>query len=626
MAAKAIELLREAHAHHRAARWAEAAALYARVRALAPKSFEAFHLSGFLALQQKRFAEAAPLLERARKLNPRSAICALRLAHARKALGQMEEAWAAAGAAVAADPTNADAHFCLGELAAARSGFVAAVPHFRKVVELQPEAADGWANLGVALAQSKGGDEALTCFERALALEPDNAQALTGRAFALQQEHRVAEAAEGFGRAIAKTPRNFQAWSARLLTLQYSDKVDRACLWAEHRAFGEAARASAGEADRNNAERAWCGAGEGRRLRVAFLSPDFRAHSVASFVEPLFAHLDRGAFEVWLYHDHPTVDATSERLRALAAGWRHFAGWSHDRVRQAIRGDAPDVLVDLAGHTGFNRLPLFARRLAPVQATYLGYPDTTGLAEMDFRFTDALADPEGEAERFHTERLVRFASTAWAYGPPADAPAPTRAAEEGGVTFGCFNNFSKVSDSTRRLGARGLEATPASRLLLKSAGLDVPGVAARCEARLRAHGIDPARVELLGRVSARASHLGMYARVDVALDTFPYHGTTTTCEALWMGVPVVTLAGDSHRARVGVSLLSAIGRPDWVAHSENEYVRIASELAARGERASGEGERLRDAMRGSALLDHAGQAAKFAAALQRCVAEKAAAA
>lgn len=616
-AAKAIELLRQAHAEHRAGRWEAAAGLYARVRVIAPTSFDAFHLSGFLALQQKRYEEAATLLERARTLNRRSSICALRLAHAWKALGQIDKARTAAEAAVASDAANADAHFCLGELAAAREGFAAAVPHFRRVLQLQPGAADGWANLGVALAQSGGGAEALACFERALEIAPGNAQALTGRALALQQTHRVREAAEAFAEAVEKNPRNFQARSARLLTLQYLDGVDRETMFAEHRAFGAAAKAAAGSGDgmRAGARRE---PGE-QRLRVAFLSPDFRAHSVAFFIEPLLRHLDREAFEVVLYHDHPIVDATSERLRALAGRWRHFAGWSNERVEAAIRGDAPDVLVDLAGHTGFNRLPLFARRLAPVQVTYLGYPDTTGLAEMDYRFTDAVADPVGEAEAFHSEELVHFAPTAWAYAPPADAPEPLR--ERGGageVVFGCFNNFSKVSDVTLQLWSGVLAEVPGATLMLKSAGLDEAETQRRCGERLVAHGIDPARVEMVGRMPGRASHLSAYARVDVALDTFPYHGTTTTCEALWMGVPVVTLTGDSHRSRVGASLLSAIGRPEWVAHSEDEYAAIAAGLAANGRRTATSGERLRAAMRGSPLLDHRGQAERFGAALQRC--------
>ncbi len=191
----------------------------------------------------------------------------------------------------------------------------------------------------------------------------------------------------------------------------------------------------------------------------------------------------------------------SERLRSQAAVWRHFAGLTHAAVEAAIRADAPDVLVDLAGHTGLNRLPLFARRLAPVQITYLGYPNTTGLRAMDYRFVDAVTDPVGEADAFHTEQLVRFAPTAWSYAPPAAAPecAPPPSVAAGAVTFGCFNNFSKVNDTTLHAWSQVLAAVPGSRLLLKGQGLDDPTAAARLRARLGALGMEDSRVELLGR-------------------------------------------------------------------------------------------------------------------------------
>jgi predicted O-linked N-acetylglucosamine transferase (SPINDLY family) len=613
--AKLANLLQEGAAHHRAGRLVDAEKSYERARVAAPRSFDAFHLSGFLALQRGRCDEAANLLERAFQLNPRSGVCALRLAHALKKSGRQAEARDAARRAASLEPANADVHFCLGELAAALEGFAAAVPHFRRVTELQPGAADGWANLGVALAQSGEPDVGVACFDRALAIDPADAQALSGRALALQQAHRITDAIAAYDQVLARHPGNHEARSARLLSLHYTDTIDRDALWREHLAFGHAVR----EGARVPAPSLAYPPEPERRLRVAFLSPDLRAHSVAYFMEPLLAHLDRAQFEIFLYHDHARVDAVSERLRAMAAQWRHFAGWPNDRVEAAIRTDAPDILVDLAGHTGFNRLPLFARRLAPVQMTYLGYPDTTGVAEMDYRFTDAIADPVGEAEAFHTEQLVRFAPTAWCYAPPAEAPEPMRL-DGGGdeVTFGCFNNFSKVSDITLRLWGEVLASVPGSRLLLKSNGLDEPRQQERARERLAQAGIDVGRVELIGRIAGAAEHLGCYRRVDVALDTFPYHGTTTTCEALWMGVPVVTLAGDQHMSRVGVSLLAAIGRAEWIAHTPTDYARIAVALAAAGPRRPEECNALRYTFQKSPLLDHAGQAAAFGAAVRQC--------
>ncbi len=645
--AKLQSLLQTAVAHHRGGRLAEAEQLYARVRAAAPANFDALHLSGLLAVQQGRWTDGAGLLRRALKLNPRSALAEMRLglacagagdaaaaaSHLQAAVDReptLAEGWchlgvalrslsrpadarAAYARALALKPDYAEAHDRLGALVSETEGFAAAVPHFRRAVELQPDHLTGWANLGAALAQAGAPAEALACFERVLAAEPGHALALTGRALVHQEAGRVAAAVADYTTVLAAHPRHHEARSGRLLALHYLDGVSREDLFADHAAFGTVVGLQPAPTLPNRPE-------PGRRLRVGFLSPDLRAHSVAYFLEPLLAHLDPAQFELCLYHDHPRVDAMSAKLRQHAAVWRHFAGSSHAAVESAIRADAPDVLFDLAGHTGLNRLPLFARRLAPVQITYLGYPDTTGLRAMDYRFVDAITDPVGEAEAGHTEQLVRFAPTAWSYAPPADAPepAPPPCVAGAPVTFGCFNNFAKITDVTLGAWARVLAAVPGSRLLLKGHGLDAPDFAAALRPRLAAAGLDPARVELLGRTSGLAAHLALYARVDVALDTSPYHGTTTTCEALWMGRPVVTLPGDRHASRVGASLLTAAGHPEWIAADWDDYVRRAADLARDPARLAELSRGLRAELRASPLLDHAGQGARFGAAIRDC--------
>lgn len=604
--------LGKALAHHQAGRLAEAEPLYARVLAAEPRNFDALHLGGFLALQQRRDADGVDLLRRGHALNPKHVQCLLRLAHGFKIVGRIAEAHAAAARSAALEPANVDAHFLLGELTGKLEGFAAAVPHFRRVTQLQPRAADGWANLGIALAQSRAPDEALTCFDCALTLDATCASALTGRALAYQETHRISAAVAGYAAVLAQNPRHHEARSARLLALHYLDGVSRETLFAEHRAFGAATGGDGAESTFLNTRQ------PERRLRVGFLSPDFRTHAVAHFIEPLLTRLDRTRFEIFLYHDHVTIDATSLRIRAQADAWRHFVGQSDEVVEAAIRADAPDVLVDLSGHTGFNRLPLFARRLAPIQATYLGYPDTTGVAAMDLRLTDAIADPEGEADRFATERLVRFAPCAWTFQPAPDAPVPAAppSTVNGYITFGCFNNFAKVSDATLRGWAGVMAAVPGSRLLLKNHGLDQPALIALLHERLAKAGIDRAQVDLLGRTSGQAAHLALYARVDVALDTFPYHGTTTTCEALWQGRPVITLLGDRHASRVGASLLTAAGHPEWIASDWAGYVRCAATLAADSAGRAGLARTLRVTFARSPLADYAGQADRFGGALR----------
>jgi len=646
--AKLAESLQDALRLHLAGRLDEAAVLYARIRAVAPRNFDAAHLAGTMALQQSRFGAAAATLAEARRLNPRSAICALRLGVAFNALGRpakaegelraallldaslpeawfhlgrtleqlgrMEEAVAAAERAIAARPEYAEAHDQLGAMLSGIRGHAAAEPHLRRAVELQPDFARGWCNLGIALVYLGRLSEAVSSFDRALQLDPQLHHAYAGRGLALERCYRIEEAVADYGRALAGDPRNHQARSARLTALHYLNGIPPAVMLGEHRAFGKAA-----ESVDSLAENTFSPALETKRcLRVGFLSPNLRTHSVAYFLEPLLQHLDRMRFEVFLYHDHPVVDATSERLRKLAAQWRHIAGRPNAAVEALLRADGLDILVDLAGHTELNRLPLFAHRIAPVQATYLGYPDTTGLRSMDFRLVDAITDPPATDE-FSTERLVRFAPTAWCYAPLEEAPLPAVPPSARGrpVTFGCFNNFAKVTGEAMGVWGRLLAAVPGSRLILKSFGLGAPSLQAAVRSRLTAAGIDPRRAELLDHEASPSEHLAAYARMDVALDTFPYHGTTTTCEALWMGVPVVTLAGDRHASRVGVSLLTATGHPGWIARDWKEYARIAAALAADPGKLAVWRAGLREDLRRSPLLDHAGQAQRLGAALEK---------
>lgn len=635
--------LQTALAHHQAGRLEEADRLYRLVRAAQPANFDALHLSGAVAYQQGRYKEAVDLLSRALRLNARSAPCEMRLGLAYTALGQHAEGEKRLRQAVRSDPRLIDAwvglavtlrvqgktaeaiscyervaelqpnsastHDQIGALKADTQGLAAGIPHFRRALALQSNYAPSWCNLGLALLSADEFTEALESFDRALRADPNLVQAQVGRALAFQQTYQLDEALAAYESVLAQQPQHHEARSGRLLTLNYRDDRDRSQLFEEHLAFGRAARSL-------EPRKVATPRDPDRRLRVAFLSPDLRAHSVAYFLEPLLRHLDRSQFEILLYHDHFKVDATSARLKELAHGWKNFVGQLNDVMDQAIQADAPDILIDLAGHTGLNRLPLLARRLAPVQISYLGYPNTTGLRTIDFRLVDSVTDPDEIDQRYHTERLVPFSRCAWTYAPPAAAPLPARM--DGTITFGSFNNPAKLSPTCLRLWARLLAKVPGARLLLKGQGLHHPLVRSVMEKKLRDAGFDLARVELIGRTSQLVSHLELYHRVDVALDPFPYNGTTTTCEALWMGVPVVTLRGDRHVARVGASLLSSIGQPGWIAETAEAYIRIAAELIQARSRLASLRLSLRESLGQSSLLDHEGQAARFAQALRTC--------
>lgn len=611
--AKLQSLLQSALAHHRAGRLAEAEAFYRQARTLAPQHFDVILLSGLVAYQAGRVAEALDFLGRAVRQSPRHASAVMHHGLALLAANRPQEAERQLRLAVELQPRGADGWDNLAYFLKTQNRLADALTCHERALALAPANAGSWYNYGLTLSLCGRVREALTCHERALAADPDYAKARFGRAQALQQTHRIAEAVEDYNRFLALQPQYHEARSYRLFALQYLDGIPRERMLEEHRAYGRAVGPATQPLPARTAD-------PGRRLRVAFLSPDFRCHSVAYFIEPLLRGLDREQFEIRLYHDHFCEDAVSGRFRALAAGWRNFVGQPAPAVAAAIRADAPDLIVDLAGHTGLNRLPVLARRVAPVQINYLGYPNTTGVPAMDCRFTDEIADPAGEADAFATERLVRFAPTAWTYQPPGDAPAvaPSPVETAGLVTFGCCNNPAKITDAMLALWGRVLAAVPGSRLRLKGAGLGQPDARARYEARCARHGLDAARVELTERTPDLRTHLEFYQGIDLAFDTFPYHGTTTTCEALWMGVPVVTITGREHRARVGTSLLSAVGHPEWCARDGDEFVRIATALASDPLRLAALRRSLRAELTASPLLDHAGQAARFGAALRAC--------
>lgn len=644
-------LLTTALAHHQAGRLEEADRIYRQVCAAEPTNFDAVHLSGTIAYQQANYKEAIGLLTRAHRLNPRSAPCETRLGLCHFALGQTAEAatrlrsasrvdpklidaWLGLGLVlrstgepaeaiacyervVQLDSKHADAHNQIGAIKAQTQGFSVGLPYFRKAVVLDPNLAAASCNLGLALVAANQFEDALASFDRALAVDPKLVLAQVGRALTFQQSYQLDEAIASYGEALALQPENHEARSGRLLTLNYRDDWDRDALFREHLEFGRIAESAKPATPFPRAT------DPNRKLRIAFLSPDLRTHSVAYFLGPILRYLDRSQFEIVLYHDHFQTDAWSERLRKYTVLWRNFAGQPHDVVEQSIRADQPDVLVDLAGHTGINRLPLFARRLAPVQISYLGYPNTSGLRAMDFRFVDATTDPGADDDARHTEKLIRFSPCAWTYEPPSHAPEPSRVGDER-FTFGSFNNLAKLSPFTLRLWSKILQATPDSRLLLKGHGLENGLARSVMTQRIRDAGIELARVHLLGRTPDVGSHLEVYRHVDIALDAFPYHGTTTTCEALWMGVPVITRVGDRHASRVGASLLQAIGHPEWIARDDEKYVAAAIELARNPEARQRLRTQLRADMRGSVLLDHAAQAARFGEALRECWRERAA--
>ncbi len=605
--------LNEAIAHHKAGRYDRAEAIYRQLAPLAQRNALVYQLWGQLVEQQGRYDEATRCYAQALRIDATNIPASCRLAAMYIAQGRLAEAEAVLRTACKKVPNSHEVWNTLGFVLKMRAKLNDALACHKKAVELNPKFVEGWCHLGLTLGVAGHNHEAMPHYDRALELDPNCWLARYGRAQSLHKTYRIEESVAEYDAVLKAQPKHLEARSYRLYAIQHLD-MSREQLFAEHCAYGkEAATAESSFEDHDFSPH--------RRLRLAILSPDLRTHSCAYFLEPLLRHLNSAEFEVVLYHDHFLEDEMTARLRQYAVTYRNFVGQPAAVVERTIRGDKPDILIDLCGHIAATvRLPLFAKRLAPVQMTYLGYPDTTGVPNMDFRFTDAVADPVGEADRFATEKLVRFSSTAWAYQPPADAPGVSPLPCQAGapITFGSFNSPIKFTVGLYAAWSELLRAVPSSRLVLKGRDLEHRDVRDLIEGKMRASGIPMDRVALMPRTSTTAEHLAQYAMIDIALDTFPYTGTTTTCEALWMGRPVVTFCGDRHAARVSASLLRAVGHEEWIASSPADYVRIAAALAADLPHLQSCSANLRAQMAGSTLMDHKSQSARFAVALRAC--------
>ncbi|MCO5172149.1 MAG: tetratricopeptide repeat protein [Planctomycetes bacterium] len=571
----ALGLLNLGNALHGLGRSAEAADVYARAAAAAPASAVARNNLGRALQDLGRLDEAVARYDEALALDPGCGLALGNLRQALERLGRPGEMLARCEVACAARPDVHEArlHLAIALREAGRAHD--ALPHARAAADLDPESPAARLHLGLALQEAGRLDEALAAYEAALALDPAFAPALNCLAGAQSALGKVREAVATWTRAVEAAPGYHAAHGNRLLCMNYLP-APAEDLSLAHRAWGARVVAEVGPApeDHDNDP------DPDRRLRVGYLSPDLRAHPVASVLEPLLAGHDRDAVEVIAYDVWPGAkDGVTARLRGLVDGWRDVAWLDDAALAAAVRADRVDVLVDLAGHTGGNRLPVLARRPAPVQVTYLGYPNTTGLPTVDLRLTDATADPPGLADVLHTEGLARLPRCflAWAPPDPSPAPAPLDDDDPRACTFGCFNNLSKVSPEAVALWARLLRDTPGARLLLKNHSLAHATARARAEGLFAAHGVTADRLVLTGRLG-QAEHLALHDRVAVALDPFPYAGTVTTLEALWMGVPVVTLVGDRHASRVGASLLEAAGLRFLVARTPDEYVEVVRAL------------------------------------------------
>ena len=416
--------------------------------------------------------------------------------------------------------------------------FEEAIACYQKALQLNPNFAAAYCNLGNVYERKEQFEEAIVCYQKALQLNPNFADVYSNLSGFFTRRGKKGEAETYCKRALQINPDDFITYSNLLLIMNYNGQHNAQNIFSEHLKFAkkyEELFASAISPHNNNCI-------PNRRLKIGYISPDFREQSVGFFIEPVLASHNHHDFEIFCYHNLPIQDARTKRMQGYADHWRSIVGMSDKKVSELIREDGIDIFIDLAGHTGFNRILVFARKPAPVQVSWIGYPNTTGLSTMDYKIVDNYTDPPGMTEQFYSEQLLRLPNSFLCYLPDNNAPdvGDLPALTNNYLTFGSFNNYSKISSDVFELWITILKRLSTSHLIIKAKSLADASLREGVMKMFTDEGIHANRVELLSWTQSTEDHLNVYNRIDIALDTFPYNGTTTTCEALWMGVPVIT--------------------------------------------------------------------------------------
>lgn len=554
-----------------------ALALFEEIVADHPRLATGHYKRGTVLARLERTKEAEQAYRRALELSPAYPEACNNLGVLLNDDGYWGEAEAMLRRALAERPAYFEAHLNVADVLQKLGRLPEALYHASRAVELRAESPAALERKASVLNSMGRMQDAVDLLQSRAELGEKHGPYWTTMAVALQALARHDEADAAHDRSIELAPGEFLPRMNRLYFSNYLP-LTAAEQFQRHAAFGAWVRAELGPP---NTDFSNLVLDRDRRLRVGFVSGDFRRHSVAYFVPGALDCLDRRGFQLFAYSVSYYQDEVTGDLKSLFNVWRDAAGLKHAELFEMIRKDRIDILIDLSGHTNDNRLMVFARRPAPVQLSYLGYPNTTGLDTMDYRLTDAVADPPELDDGCHTEALYRLDRCFLCYTPPEHAPAlAPRPAYRAGVVFGSFNSRAKYRDDCLDAWALILQRIPDSRLVLKSlVGTGDDSGREDLVSQFVSRGIAAERIEVLARINDKADHLAAYGDIDIALDTFPYNGTTTTCEALWMGVPVVTLRGGRHAGRVGTSILDAIGLPELVAASADEFVDLAVALA-----------------------------------------------
>jgi predicted O-linked N-acetylglucosamine transferase (SPINDLY family) len=537
---------------------------YQKAAALKPDAAEIFSSLGLVLYELKRYEEALACCQQAIALNSKLADAHNNFGLCLKAMGQLERAAASYRQAIVCNPDSASAHSNLGNVQRELSLYEEAIASYRRAIALRPGMAEAHNNLGLAQSDFGRYADASISFKRALELKPDyfdaHSNLLMAACYTSQDAQAYLSEARRYGASVAgKIAARYDTWGCNL---------------------------------------------EPQRLRVGIVSGDLCRHSVGYFIASLLEYLDTSCIELYAYSNNPASDDLTIQLRRHCAAWHSVYALNDQDAAHLIQSHGIHVLLDISGHTAKNRLPVLAWKPAPVQCTWLGLPTTTGVAEMDYVLGDPIATPTEDAGHF-AEQIWQLPETYLCLSIPDEAPPASAlpVLASGYVTLGSFNNLAKVNDATVAAWSRILNALPQARLLLKAKQLKDPAIVAATQMRFAVHGIQKERLSLEATTKQRCDHLATYHRVDMALDTFPYPGVTTSAEALWMGVPVLSMQGDRFLSRTAASIAHTIGLSDWVAQSEDDYVAKAVAFAGDMPKLAALRAGLREQARRSPLFD-----------------------
>ena len=481
------------------------------------------------------------------------------------------------GNAIAIDPKNSQRHYILGGILDKTGASEKAIKSYQKAIKLKPDFIEALNNLGLVFKKNNQYQEAIQCFKKALYTHNESPTIWANLGNVYKESGQMALATDALEKAIAIDPSLTAVYSNLLLALNYNANIPPESIFQKHKQWEESYLKAHTKGDYAFTDRH----AQQAKLNIGYISPDLHNHSVAYFVEPLLKEHDKKKYEIFAYYNNTKSDPTNKRLRSYVDHWQNVASLSDEQLADKVFEDKIDILVDLAGHSANNRLGVFARKPAPVQVSWLGYPNTSGLSAIDYRITDNIADPIGDSDKFNSETLIRLKDGFLCYRGRDDFLIPEKIPydKNGYITFGSFNNYVKVTPEVIRAWSDILKAVPDSKLIIKSNQLSDKITKQSCQALFKKNGIALNRLTLLGFLPNPTDHMSYYSKVDIGLDPFPYNGTTTTFEALWMGVPSITFSGNNHASRVGASILSRIDLHSYITHDLEGYIALAKTKA-----------------------------------------------